>query len=204
MKTAILAILTAALVLPATAQDNALEASKMLRDLNTQIVQAQKSGSKERVLQLQDRYLKIQKQWNVQPFNGNNPPPAVPAAGAGLWQDSQQGTGSINAADGTKVRVASASARIPGFWGADGNPTSNGRGATVTITDVNGKTQTFNGKWAFKGAFTVSLVLNGADGTQMNGSLTMAQGGPAGLLATVNLNGTSGPGAGVGITFAKR
>lgn len=47
----------------------------MLQQLNVQIVEAGKNGDKVRVNQLQNRFVEIQKKWNVQPAKGNNPAP---------------------------------------------------------------------------------------------------------------------------------
>lgn len=57
----------------APAQTDALAASKMLRDLNIQIVQAQKAGDKARVYQLQTQFVAVQTRWNVQPYNASAP-----------------------------------------------------------------------------------------------------------------------------------
>lgn len=183
----------------AEAQRNAQEAAEMLRGLNIQIAEAGRAGNRERVSQLQNRYLDIQKKWGVQPAGTKKPVPP-PVKPSNTWSSARAGTGKITGYRGGPVRVQRASVSIANFWYDldDKTPNQSGRGAVLKFTDAGGTVYSYSGNWTWRGNRAVSLRVGDGEGGVYTGTLTMA---PQSGIATISLVG-QGEAEGYNVTFA--
>ncbi len=180
---------------PSMAQSTAKEAADMLRALNIQIGEAQRAGNRERVSQLQARYLDIQRKWGVHPTD-NRPAPPVDRPPR-PWSSAEDGTGKILGYRGGRIAIRRASATLPAFWDGD-RPNDNGRGAVVRFTDIDGNGYTYSGSWSNRGNRVVALRVTDERGGLFTGTLTMSRSG----FSTITLIG-EGKAEGISVSFTE-
>lgn len=189
--------LLAALLLTASsasAQSNAKEAADMLRALNIQIGEAQRAGNKERVSQLQARYLDIQKKWGVRPTDDR---PLPPVNRPRNWSHAENGSGKILGYRGGRIALRRASITLPSFWNGD-RQNDSGRGAVARFTDSGGNEYLYSGSWSYRGNRVVSLRLTDDRGGLFGGTLTLNRDG----FSTVTLIG-EGRAEGISVSFTE-
>jgi len=183
----------------AHAQRTAKEASDTLRALNIQIGEASLAGDKARVQLLQNRYMDIQRKWDVDPTPGprRHAPVPEPAPVKTTWTDSKNGSGTITGYRGGKIGVKRAYVHIPTFWDVFHKVTAGGKGIILKFTDSEGNVYTYSGNWTWRGNLSASLNVGDGDGGLYNGTLNMDQEG----ISTISLVGY-GEAKGYNISFS--